>query len=114
MNTAYAALLISDQGPYGNFYESSLYFEIKRKINFIGPSEKSFADYLSEVYQSDDQLSRYDMLESSEKLILNNLIVRFDSLSKQRQFEIKCNCASHENGSIQELRQIIRLISQEN
>lgn len=113
VNIVFGISLIEDRGPYGNFYGSPLYLKIKEKINFVGPSKKSFADYLSEIYENDDNLSRYDQLGRREKQILSSLMVHFDNLSGQSQFIIRCNCASHENGDIEELRDIIDLISQE-
>ncbi|MDE6654164.1 MAG: hypothetical protein K2K37_07235, partial [Muribaculaceae bacterium] len=56
INSVNGFFLIDDRGPDGNFYNSPLYFEIKKKINFIGPSGKSFADYLSESCQGGSDL----------------------------------------------------------
>ena len=110
INIVYGVFPLQDRSPYGVFYKSPLYLKIKEKITFIGPSEKSFADYLAEPYGDS---SRYDQLEEKQKNTLIYLIACFDNLNEQIQFSIKCNCASHENGNIEELITIIDLISQE-
>ena len=110
INIVYGVSLIYDKGPHGDFYESQLYLKIKEKINFIGPSEKSFADYLAEPYEGS---SRYDQLEEEQKNTLYHLVLFFDNLNEQAQFSIKCTCAAHENGDIEELRSILFSIFQE-
>ena len=110
INMVYSVSLIYDKGPHGDFYKSPLYLKIKEKINFIGPSEKSFTDYLAEPYEGS---SRYDQLEEEQKNTLYHLVLSFDNLNEQAQFSIKCTCAAHENDDIEELRNILFSIFQE-